>query len=145
MCEKPKHPEYQANFERAFTMIKEMRQIVRNGDFTKTRRKRWSTNVNLTEIMVLHRRAEALRKQPAQIAELLNQLESIVSSVKAGESSPREAWVFVNKTSLFLRRTQSSFYQKQGRQRLNQLLLELRAFQREHSASEASSERRQTK
>ena len=47
------HPEYQVDFERALAMIREMRRIVRNTDFTKTIRKRWPNNVCLTEIMVL--------------------------------------------------------------------------------------------
>lgn len=135
--------DYEPNFGLAFEMLKEMRGIVRSGDFTKPVRNRWSTEVDLTEIMLMGLQADARRSQPIKADKYLTELASIIRALKAGEALPGEARLAVATARSFFRRAESGTLRDHGSRRLKQLVEELRLFQREHLASKTSSEQEQ--
>jgi len=118
--------------ERALTILKSMRGIVRNTDYTKTVRRKWQTEINLNEAMLVQLKQLALERQPLQIHELLNQLEGLITDVKNGNAPPQAVWSHVRKTNSFLVNTYPSVHKTNGRQLLNETVRRFRLWLEQH-------------
>lgn len=137
--------EYEPNFKGAVDLIKEMRRIVRNADFTKTVRKQWSTSVLLSEIMLMDLETNSRTTGPIKIDKHLAELSSIVSALKAGEEPSQEALLVITKARSFFRRVEPGILSDRNRERFEKLVEEWNAFQRASRLKRTASKQKPVK
>lgn len=131
----PTQLDRESSMERAFTVLKLMRGIVRNTNYTKTVRRKWQTEINLKEAKLLQLKQLALERQPMQIHELLNQLEGLITDAKDGNASPQAVRSHVSKTNSFLVHTYPSVHKTNGQQALNETARGFRLWLQQHKKS----------
>jgi hypothetical protein len=131
----PTQLDRESSMERAFTVLKLMRGIVRNTNYTKTVRRKWQTEINLKEAKLLQLKQLALERQPMQIHELLNQLEGLITDAKDGNASPQAVRSHVSKTNSFLVHTYPSVHKTNAQQALNETARGFRLWLQQHKKS----------
>ena len=120
-----------AGLERAFSILKEMRGIVRNADYTKTARREWLAKINLNEARLEEAKQFVLEKQPERIHELISALLAVIAEVKIGNAQSRDVWWHVTQTDSFLVNTQPSVHRTKGRQLLDEAVRGFRLWLRQ--------------